>query len=107
MDSTVDRYDGKPMLRFLDAYVLDALGALDDTTSRRNVEMAPKLAAALHVDATTWQEAVEKAMEMPPDSADALRSMWEHHVYETIAAGSAPDVLAWTHALVDSRFQQG
>lgn len=45
------RYVGKPVLRLLDAYVLDALGALDERTARANEEMAPKLIAALNVSA--------------------------------------------------------
>ncbi|MDQ1111254.1 hypothetical protein QE418_000702 [Microbacterium testaceum] len=54
MDMTTDltaRYVGKPVLRLLDAYVLDALGALDERTARANEEMAPKLIAALNVSA--------------------------------------------------------
>ncbi len=98
------RYEGKPMLRLLDAYVLDALGALDEETARNNAAMVDKLSAALHVEADTWQDAVEKAMNMPPDSRDALRAMWEQHVHRTLQEGSTPDVLDWTHGLVDSRF---
>lgn len=99
------RYDGKPMLRLLDAYVLDALGALDEVTAVNYTQMRPKLAASLNVDSPTWQGVVEQSMDMPPDSVEALRALWEAHVHETIAAGETPDVVAWTHDLVDARFQ--
>lgn len=98
------RYQGKPMLVYLDAYVLDALGALEPEKSAGFQDMLPKLRAALNTEADTWQQVVERTMEMPPDSVDALRAMWERHVYETINAGGTPDVLEWTHALVDARF---
>ncbi len=105
MRGPADRYEGKPMLRLVDAYVLDALGALDAATARANAANAAKIASALNVTATTWQRAVEAALQMPPDSTDALRAMWEQHVHEALAAGDTPDVLSWTHSLVDARFQ--
>lgn len=92
------------MLVYLDAYVLDALGALEPEKSAGFQDMLPKLRAALNTDGDTWQQVVEHSMEMPPDSVNALRAMWEHHVHETIDAGQTPDVLAWTHSLVDARF---
>lgn len=109
MDMTTDltvRYAGKPLLRLLDAYVLDALGALDERTARSNEEMAPKIIAALSVSASTWQQAIEVSMEMPPSSAQELRVKWEQYVHEALAAGVTPDVLAWTHKMVDVRFNQ-
>jgi len=75
-DLTV-RYAGKPLRRLLDAYVLDALGVLDERTARANEKMAPKLIAALNVSASTWQQAIEVSMEMPPSSAQELRVRWE------------------------------
>jgi hypothetical protein len=107
MNMTTDltaRYSGKPMLRLLDAYVLDALGALDDRTARSMAEMAPKTIAALNVPASTWQQAVELSMEMPPSSMAELRAKWEQYVHEALAAGVTPDVLGWTHKMVDVRF---
>ncbi len=62
------RYAGKPLLRLLDAYVLDALGVLDQRMARANEEMAPKIIAALNVSASTRQQAVEVSKEMPPSS---------------------------------------
>lgn len=105
MSGDSERYEGRPMLRLIDAYVLDALGALDAPTAQANAANAAKIASALNVPATTWRDAVEAALQMPPDSADALRAMWEQHVHATIAAGETPDVLSWTHTLVDARFQ--
>lgn len=101
------RYQGKPMLVYLDAYVLDALGALEPERSASFQTMLPKLREALNTDGDTWQQVVESSMDMPADSADALRAMWERHVHETIDAGGTPDALAWTHQIVDARFGNG
>lgn len=105
MPDLAARYEGKPILRLLDAYVLDALGALDEKTARANEQMAPKIISALHVEASSWQEAIERSMEMPPGSADELRARWEQYVHEALAAGVTPDVIAWTHKMVDVRFE--
>ncbi|MBZ4488099.1 hypothetical protein LQ938_11505 [Microbacterium sp. cx-55] len=106
MSADADRYDGKLMLRLLDAYVLDALGALDAATAQANAANAVKIASALSAPGLTWQGSVESAMQMPPDSQDALRTLWERHVHQTIARGKTPNVIAWTHELVDSRFNE-
>ncbi|MCY1718465.1 hypothetical protein OVA26_16135 [Microbacterium sp. SL62] len=68
------RYDGKPVLRLLDSYVLDAIGALDEKTVQGNTILAPKIAQALKVEADTWQRAVELSMDLPEDSIVELRA---------------------------------
>jgi len=100
------RYAGKPLPRLLDASVLDAPGVLDQRTARANEEMAPKIIAALNVSASTWQQAVEVSKEMPPSSAQELLVKWEQYVHGALAAGVTLDVLAWTHKMVDVRFDQ-
>ncbi len=95
------------MLRLLDAYVLDALGALDDRTARSMAEMAPKTIAALNVPASPWQQAVELSMDMPPSSIAEIRAKWEQYLHDALAAGVTLDVLAWTHKMVDVRFGTG
>lgn len=98
------RYDGKPILRLLDSYVLDAIGALDEKTVQGNAVLAPKIAQALKVDADSWQRAVELAMDLPEDSVVELRARWQQFVEASLAAGETPDPLGWSHALVDVMF---
>lgn len=38
-----DRYEGRPFLKFVDCYVLDAIGLLDATSEARLVAMEAKL----------------------------------------------------------------
>ncbi|MDJ1114603.1 hypothetical protein [Microbacterium dauci] len=104
MTDVADRYDGKPLLRFLDAYVLDALGALDEKTAALAVAMKDKTAAALGVEGDTWQEVIERAMAMPPGAREQLQALWEQHVVLVTEAGQTPDVVAFAHATVDATF---
>lgn len=99
------RYAGKPLLRLLDAYVLDVLGALDEQTARENERMAPKLAEVLGAPAgSTWQQSVQHAAGIPPESIYDLRATWEQHVEDVLAQGGTPDVLEFAYAVVDATF---
>lgn len=105
MAETIDRYAGAPMVRFLDAYVLDAIGALDDATRATMAGNVARIRQALRVDGETWQDVVETAMAMPDDAADGVRTSWAMFVDECFRTGQTPDALAWSHALVDARFR--
>lgn len=99
-----ERYAGKPMLRLLDSYVLDAIGALDDRTGAELTANAPRLSQALGASGETWQQVVENAMGMPSDSADAVRAIWAQYVDDALADAGTPDPLDFTYRLNDSRF---
>lgn len=105
MESDTERYQSKPMLRFLDAYVLDCIGLLDDATSDLCERFAPSLASALKVDASTWQVVVELSMDMPRGSRAELRELWLQAVEIDRARGWEPDALVFARELVDFRFQ--
>jgi hypothetical protein len=104
-ESEINRYLGKPLLKLLDSYVLDALGVLDDKTASWLAQEAQRFAEIFGVTAADWQGVVEAAMDMPPDSQAALRELWEAVVREKLLRGSEPDVLKFAHAMVDQRFQ--
>ena len=46
MDETSERYAGRPFLRLLDAYVLWAIGELDEESDARLLEITPDLQLA-------------------------------------------------------------
>ena len=68
------RYDGKPLLRLLELYVLRAIVELPQTEQRTLERMAPKL-QAIYGGNGEWQEAVA-AVHMPADMPAAIRDMW-------------------------------
>ena len=69
------RYDGKPLLRILECYVLWAireLGEREDATLR---DMEPQLRQALGQQGT-WPEVVAGAMALPSNMPELIRENW-------------------------------
>jgi hypothetical protein len=99
-----ERYDGHPMVKILDSYVLDAVGALDELTSNFLAEMAPMLAVSLGVPEDAWQRMVEEVASLSPDSRQTLRHAWEEREQADRAAGRTPNALAFAMAVVDATF---
>lgn len=100
------RYEGRPMIRVLDAWFLDALGALDENARTSMENMAPTLAQTFNVQPGTWQQVVVDALALPSDLATQLQGAWELAVTDDLAAGRTPNVLAFTYAMVDASFPQ-
>ena len=69
------RYDGKPLLRLLELYVLWSLGQLSEDDASRLEAMAPKLTETFGGDGT-WQNALANTMQMPPNMPELVRDMW-------------------------------
>jgi len=82
------RYDGKPLLRLLELYVLKAIDELplsdQDTLNR----MAPKLQAAFG-GGGPWHEAVAASVRMPAEMPQLIRGMWEKNL-EIARANNVP-----------------
>jgi len=69
------RYDGKPLLRLLELYVLRAIGELSQSEQQTLERMAPKL-QSLYGGNGEWHEAIAASVHMPPDMPIAIRDMW-------------------------------
>src|SRR5690348_12294172 len=61
-----DRYTDKPFLRFVDAYVLKAIGHLDEATDAYCTAMVPSLEKSFGLKGT-WPQIVAQQMKFPPD----------------------------------------
>ena len=72
---TDTRYDGKPLLRLLELYVLRAIGELPAAEEATLNAMAPKL-QALYGGGGHWYEAVAASVHLPDSISDTIRSMW-------------------------------
>ncbi|HIT76596.1 MAG TPA: hypothetical protein IAA98_13515 [Candidatus Avipropionibacterium avicola] len=96
-----NRYDGRPMLRLLDSYVLDRLGLLDATTARGLAAQAPTLAQALGVGATDWPSIVEQTMDLPPEFSGAVVEAWAQFREAQQSRGITPDPIEFTHLTTD------
>lgn len=69
------RYDGKPLLRLLELYVLKAIGELAPAEQETLERMAPKL-QAIYGGNGGWQDAVAAAVHLPHDMPDTVQGMW-------------------------------
>lgn len=69
------RYDGKPLLRLLELYVLKAIGELAPAEQQTLERMAPKL-RAIYGGNGEWHEAVAAAVHLPSDMPVAIQDMW-------------------------------
>ena len=99
-----DRYAGKPFLKLLDCYVLEAIGALDDASQAMMVSMEPKLREIYHRTGS-WTEIVEAEMEFHETLPDEIHRIWEKGRPAFVAEhGSEPDPLIFTWTFVDTNF---
>ncbi|MER9328183.1 hypothetical protein [Mesorhizobium sp. M0488] len=73
--STNPRYDGLPLLRLLELYVLSAIGELSQESEDDLKRMAPKLQSIYGGDGQ-WHDAIARSMHMPEEMPAAIRDMW-------------------------------
>jgi|SRR5919108_2176103 hypothetical protein len=69
------RYQGKPLLRLLECYVLWAIGQLPETDANTLQEMTPKLQAVYRTQGD-WQQVIASAVNLPPNMPDLIRDVW-------------------------------
>ena len=86
------RYDGKPLLRLLELYVLRALSELPALEQETLDRMAPKL-QAVYGGNGTWHGALEAAVHMPADMPQQIRDMWAKNL-EIAKAKNVPALSA-------------
>ena len=73
------RYDGKPLLRLLELYVLRAIDELPPMEQQALERMAPKL-HAIYGGNGAWHEAVAAAVHLPADIPAAIRDLWARNL---------------------------
>jgi hypothetical protein len=98
------RYEGKPFLRLLDSYVLDAIGHLGTESAATLTRLEPKFHQAFKATGD-WRTIVETVMQFPAGMPGAIREVWdkgrERFVEEN---GHIPDPVEFTHIFVDTNF---
>ena len=98
-----DRYEGKPFLRLLDSYVMDAIGHLDEANARWLTAAEPNFRHDFG-EQGTWKQIVEARMQFPAGMADAIREVWEKGRAQAHAAGQDVQPGAFAIQFVDSNF---
>lgn len=85
---TNPRYDGKPLLRLVELWVLWVIDEIEPTEATRLAEMEPNLRATWSLDGP-WHAMIEQQLELPPAMRDDLRAMWQRNL-ETARDNNVP-----------------
>jgi hypothetical protein len=97
------RYDGKPLLRVLDLYVLWSIGELLPDQEDGLKRMAPKFHARFG-GGGQWHEAIERAVRMDADTPQHIRGMWARNLEFARANGLTLTPEEFAMMVVDSNF---
>ena len=99
-----DRYAGKPFLRLLESYVLDAIGHLDPMAEASLRAMEPQYREMFGA-VGSWREIVIGRMQFPEGMQGAIREVWQSgRVRFQQANGREPDPMEFTRVFVDTKF---
>lgn len=100
-----DRYTDKPFLRFVDAYVLQAIGHLDPATETYCKAMVPQLEQSFRLKGS-WERIVEQQMKFPPELPAQIRKIWtDGQARFAQGNGEAPDPVQFAYIFVDRNFK--
>lgn len=97
-----ERYASRPLLRLLDDYVLDVIGALPDETHAVLLEVV-RLAYP-DIPGGTWREVLENELELEPDLKKRILSMWRDYQQFTAGEGESASAAAFAVSFVDENF---
>lgn len=70
------RYDGKPLVRLMECYVLNAIEQLNDSDLANLKKLEPKLREVYSVDGD-WENIVETVMRIHSDIKLKIKNIWE------------------------------
>ena len=69
------RYEGKPLLRLVELYVLHAIGQLAQSDEKALLKLAPKL-ASLYGREGSWREILAAELRLPSDFETQVMQAW-------------------------------
>ncbi len=71
-----DRYAGKPFLRLVDAFILDAIDSLTAEQKLSLAKLEPKLQESYAMPGKSWSDIVAAVMKFPPDIRPQVMGAW-------------------------------
>lgn len=75
MSDELQRYEGKPFLRLLECYVLEAVGQLHDEQRETLVKMQPQICQMYQRDGA-WFEVINAEMGFSEATVAQIREVW-------------------------------
>ena len=103
MSADKSRYEGRPLVRLLDSYVLHAIGGLDEGSLRQLKAMTPQLQQAFRAEGT-WLELVAHVMNFPESMPSSIRDVWTANQRIAKDAGEVLAPEDFTVMFVDQNF---
>jgi len=99
-----ERYTGKPFLKLIDCYVLDAIGCLDEASDAALKGMEPQFRESFGEEGG-WREIVAARMQFPAGMPAAIREVWaKGRIRFREAQGHEPDPGEFARVFVDTNF---
>ena len=99
----MNRYDGKPLLRLLECYVLDSIGELDSEMRSTLVKMEPKLSETFE-SKRGWDSILECALKLPANTRSQIKEFWVGYSEAAIKQGLPVDPDVFSIQFVDQNF---
>jgi hypothetical protein len=98
-----DRYFGKPLLKLLECYVLDAIGHLSPDRDATLTTLQPKLAQALGAEGD-WRQIIAATMEFPETLPAKISEIWKAGEAKAYDLGLSVDPEEFARQFVDTNF---
>lgn len=102
---TKSRYDGKPLLRLLELYVLKAIGELPAIDENTLENIAPQL-QSIYGGGGDWFGAVANAVQMTSDTPAIICQMWASNLKIAKATGTTLSPQEFAEMFVDENFTE-
>ncbi len=99
----MNRYSGKPFLRLLECYVLNAIDQLSDDQRATLQRMEPKLADVYGMNGT-WLDIVNAQMDFPGSLQAQIREVWERNLASARELETSIDPNEFATVFVDQNF---
>jgi len=96
------RYEGKPFLRYLDHYVLRAIGQLGPQHEATLAEMSESLSGLYGQG--EWFDIVALRMNLEADYPARIAEIWQSAAQSSQAQGIELDPIEFTRLFVDANF---
>lgn len=103
LQPTMSRYEGRPLLRLVDCFVLDTIDQLDDAQRATLEALEPRLAKTFDASGT-WQEMVGGQMGFAQDLPDKIRPFWRGYIDQAATQTLRADPQAFVVAFVAQNF---
>ncbi len=97
---TNPRYDGFPLLRLLELYVISEIGELSHEQEASLQRMTPRLNDLYKLQGS-WKQVLEAVMEMPPDSREKILAGWNAYLDHCRSGHETPDPQHFAERFVD------